>query len=83
VKEYTDKICLRDENAAEITDTTTNSTATPTGRSSNAHNNNKLLLHQAQSLLLLKNTQRYNCYTKCKAEFYWNKMECTKKKEGC
>jgi hypothetical protein len=40
VKEYTDMICSREEHATETANATKNSTATPTGRSSNACNNN-------------------------------------------
>jgi hypothetical protein len=58
VKEYTDMICTREDNTPETIDTTSNHTATPIGRRSNAHNNNKTSSTPSPKSSSPKRTQR-------------------------
>jgi hypothetical protein len=58
VKEYTDMICTREEHGPETTDATTNCTATPIGRRSNAHNDNNTYSTPSPKSSSPKRTQR-------------------------
>jgi hypothetical protein len=58
VKEYTDMICTREKHGPETSGATTNRTATPKGRRSNAHNHNNTYSTSSPKSSSPKRTQR-------------------------